>query len=433
MKYQSFALTDPGVVRKENQDAVFMEPHLGLFIVCDGCGGHRAGAVASALAIEAVHEAIRAEVEAFKSYVKRPTVRKRVQAVDAIVKAVNAAGRKVHARAKKEPDKAGMGTTMVLLQLLGGRAIAAHVGDSRIYLFRRGQLHRLTEDHTLANQYVRRGIMSHEQARKSRASQIITRGVGFHEIVGVDTLHFELIPGDRFLLCTDGLTLHVSDAEIAKACEDLPPDQICRQLVAAANERGGQDNVSLVVVRTEPTASPAGDEVHRRLYSLQQVPLFRHLSFAELLRVLDICQPETYEAGNRIFSEGDRSDRIYVTVAGDIHVVKDGRKLAELPPGSAFGEMGLIDNAPRSADIVAPEGARVLSIDREEFFALLRQERSLAVKVLWGLCFLLNTRLRTTSAKLSAMSAAQQAALAQTQTRTQSALDELAAIVRPFT
>ncbi|HUT00986.1 MAG TPA: cyclic nucleotide-binding domain-containing protein [Phycisphaerae bacterium] len=428
MKYQSFARTDVGTVRTVNEDAVFMEPRLGLFLVCDGCGGHRAGDVASRLAVETVHEAVLGEVEALKSYVKAPTRRKRIKTMEAVVSAVEAASAKVHAEATSDPARAGMGTTIVLLQLLGDQAIVAHVGDSRGYLFRRGQLFRLTEDHTLANQYVRMGVLSAEKARQSRSAQMITRAIGQHEHVRVDALHMELVSGDVFLLCTDGLTMHVSDPELAKACEKLDPEQLCRQLVDTANRRGGQDNASVVIVRVQPGQRPEDDETVRRTQALQRVPLFRHLSFAELLRVLDICQVETYGAGNRILAEGSRGERIYVTVAGAVHVLKNHRKLAELPPGSLFGEMCLIDDAPRSADVIAPDGARVLSLDRNELLALLRQERTLAVKVLWGLSFLLNSRLRATSEKLSATSAAQQAAIAQTRTKS----DELPDASRPF-
>jgi len=270
--------------------------------------------------------------------------------------------------------------------------------------------------------------MSPQNAGKSRSAQMVTRAIGLHEHVRPDTLHFDLVRGDLFLLCTDGLAKHVTDEEIAKACRKLSPQEICRQLIAAANRRGGEDNSSVVVVQMAPGKTPKGDAAVLRLQALQRVPLFRHLSFAELLRVMDISQVESYEAGNRIIAEGDRSDRIYVTFAGTVHVVKDNRKLAELSPGSLFGEMGLIDEAPRSADIIAPDGAQVLVIHRSDFYALLRQERTLAVKVLWGMCFLLNGRLRATSAKLSATSAAKQTPLAQPKTR----LDELADAARPF-
>lgn len=209
------------------------------------------------------------------------------------------------------------------------------------------------------------------------------------------------MPGDTLLLCSDGLTTHVTDKELATVCAKLPAAEVPQRLIDAANHRGGKDNISAIVVRTASGDAGRVADVIGRLQALQSVPLFGHLTFQQLLGVMDIAQVENYEPGNRIITQGEKSDQIFVSVSGVVHVVRNRRKLAELPPGSLFGEMSLIDEAPRSADVVTPKGARVMSIRREDFFGLLRREKSLGVKVLWGLCRLLNARLRSTSSKLS--------------------------------
>jgi len=424
MEHESFGLTDPGTVREANEDAILMDGELGLYIVCDGCGGERAGAEASRLAARVVRAALRGHFDVLKTYAERPTVRRRVKAVELIAAAINAASKKLHELAASDPARAGMGSTIVLLAILGDRAVCAHAGDSRLYLCRRGRVHRLTEDHNLANRYVRLGLLSRKQAERSRSASMVTRVVGRHEEAHADTLHFELVGGDAFLLCTDGLSRYLSDEEIARAFEELPAGRIPAEMVRIARQRGGEDNISAVVVRLAGEPGERGQAVIRGLRALQHVPLFRHLSFEELLRVMDIARVEHHESSARIVAQGEASERLFVVAAGSVEVVRDGAVLARLPAGSLFGEMGLIDRAPRSADIVAAEPVRLLGIGREDFFALLRRERSLAVKVLWGLCCLLNDRLRGTSARLSDSAGIPPAA--------RSRLDELADAVRPF-
>lgn len=428
MEHESFGLTDPGAVRGANEDAILTDGELGLYIVCDGCGGERAGGEASSLAARVVQAAVRAHFDVLKSYADRPTVRRRVKAIELINAAINAASKKVHELAASDPARAGMGSTIVLLAIVGDHAVCAHAGDSRLYIRRGGHVHRLTEDHNMANRYVRMGLLSRKQAEKSRSAAMITRVVGRHDEAHADTLHFELVSGDAFLLCSDGLSRYLSNEEISKVFEKVPAAQIPDQMIRIAKKRGGEDNISAVVVRIAGEPGEKGDLVVRRLQALQHVPLFRHLSFEELLRVMDIAQVEHYEASSRVVAQGGPSDRLFVIAAGSVNVVKDGAVLAALPAGALFGEMGLIDEAPRSADIIAPEPVRLLAIGREDFFALLRRERSLAVKVLWGLSCLLNDRLRSTSARLSgSLGGAKPAAPA-----ARSKLDELTDAIRPF-
>jgi PPM family protein phosphatase len=402
MKHESFGLTDPGRVRPDNQDAILRDEEFGLFLVCDGCGGQRSGNIASRMAAQVTDTAIRKHTSAMSAFAADPSPTNRSRATATIMAAINAASEKIYKTAQDEPDKAGMGTTIVLLAVMGDQAIVAHAGDSRLYLFRQGTLHQLTEDHSLANQYIKMGMMTPNQAAKSRSAGMITRCVGFQEQAHVETLHFELVGGDAMLLCSDGLTLHLSDEELAEMLRKGKPLQAPLQMIDLANSRGGQDNISAVVVQVEPARSDRGQDVLNRLKVLQGVPLFRHLSYAEMLRVLDLTQIATVPADTKIVTEGQASDRIFVSLTGSVDIVKKGRVLATLPPGSLFGEMGLVDEAPRSADVIAPQGARVMVIHHKELITLLRRERGLAVKVLWGLSCVLNARLRATSEDLAA-------------------------------
>ncbi len=428
MSHESFAHSDVGKVRSVNEDAMLVDGDLGVYAVCDGCGGHRGGKVAGALAVETIAAHLAENAGVLRRCAKHPMARRRMQVIDLLAAAVSAASSAVLQRAEAEPDLAGMGTTVAMAAVLGEVAFLAHVGDSRVYLYRNGQLHRLTDDHTLAGEYVRLGMLDRRKARASQLKDMVTRVVGHHEVTRVDALTFDLAGGDMLLLCSDGVTDRLRDDEIARAFVKAPPEAIPRVLIDAANRRGGQDNATAVVVRTPPAPAERTADLLRRIKRLKGTPLFRYLNYRELLRVMEIVELETYVPGNRILAEGETSDRFFISTVGSVHVVKGGKVVAKLPPGSLFGEMGLIDSAPRSADVIAPKGARLMAITCDDFAGLLRREKHLAVKVLWGLSQVLNRRLRATTEQLSTARRPVRAAPPPAPTK----LDELAAALRPF-
>ncbi len=401
MQHQSAGLTHAGRVRRQNQDTILMAWELGLYILCDGCGGRAAGEVASKMACEITHQVIREKYRLLEDYAGKPSLLRRRKAIDLITSAINVASEQMYAAGRSDLSKSGMGSTIVALVIVASRAIIAHAGDSRLYLLRDSQIHRLTEDHNMADQYVKMGLMTSEQGRKSPYAAMITRAVGFHEHAQLDTLHFELAPGDMLLLCSDGLSMYLTENELTRICRNTALDQVPEELIRLANHRGGADNSSAIIVRVDPEASEGDRDVVRCLQTLRRVPLFQHLSFKELLGLMDLVEIESYETGRRILAEGQTSDRFFVSISGSMEVVKSGQVLAQLPAGSLLGEMGLIDRRGRSADIIAKEPARVMMIPRAEFFSLLKRDRTLAVKVLWGLCHVLNSRLRHTSEELS--------------------------------
>jgi len=401
MHHQSFGVTDPGRICTQNQDTILLDDDIGLYILCDGCGGHAAGDVASNMTCDITGEAIRRNYDVLADYADDPTSAKRARAFELIASAIDTASEQVYEAARCDLNKGGMGSTIVLLAVVGNRAIVAHAGDSRGYLLREGQIHQLTEDHNMADQYVKMGLITSQEALTSRYATMITRAVGFHPRARVDTLHFELAPADVLLLCSDGLTRYLSDSELANLCGDALSGEAPVRMISAANDRGGEDNVSAIVVRIPADFPSAGPDVSRRLTTLQQLPLFRHLSFKELLSIMDLADVDSYDAGQRIVAEGDPSDRVFISSSGSVRIVKGGQTLAELPEGSLLGELGLIDHGPRSADIIARGPMRLMVISRRDFFRLLKQDGILATKVLWGLCHVLTGRLRDTDKHLS--------------------------------
>ena len=242
--------TDTGRVREHNEDAVFANPHLGFVVLADGMGGYNAGEVASsmattrlaselesALAARAPHATDGPGGEAFAGQCLR----------DAVADA-NAA---IFQAAQDEAGYAGMGTTLVAALFFDDRVAVAHVGDSRLYRLRDGTLSLLTHDHSLLQEQIDSGLLSAEEARHSLNRNLVTRALGVDPLVEVDLAEHLVLPDDLYLLCSDGLNDMVPDEEIALALQALSGnlELAAQQLVEMANDNGGRDNVSLILVR----------------------------------------------------------------------------------------------------------------------------------------------------------------------------------------
>lgn len=244
---RSFGVTDIGRVRSHNEDAICVAEDQGYVLVADGMGGHNAGEVASALAIEGVTRSLAADHDGDDSVAEISEFSGQAIALRNAVQAANAI---IFGDAQQNPERQGMGTTLVSASFEGSRLAVAHVGDSRLYRFREGFLDQLTTDHTLVQEMIDRNKYSEEDARNSRNKNVITRALGLADIVEVDLLESLLRAGDLYLLCSDGLTGMVADAEIADvlaSCQ-ADPETAARQLLKMANNSGGNDNISIIVV-----------------------------------------------------------------------------------------------------------------------------------------------------------------------------------------
>jgi serine/threonine protein phosphatase PrpC len=221
--------TDVGRGRPENEDSHLVDPEDGLYAVADGMGGHRAGEVASATAIDALKTAYLGG-----------------QRIDEAIGAANAA---VFAKAAEDTALRGMGTTLTAIALHDSTAVLGHVGDSRAYLMRDGAVTQVTEDHSLVEQLVREGRLTPEEAQNHPQRAIITRALGVDPDVAVDTYRIDLKPGDRLMICSDGLTNMLSDDTIAQTLRRHPdPQQAADTLVDMANQAGGDDNITVILL-----------------------------------------------------------------------------------------------------------------------------------------------------------------------------------------
>ena len=249
MRIEAFGMSDVGLTRKHNEDSFGVDSGRNLFLVADGMGGHSHGEVASSTAVEA----IRRYVGSFAEDDTPPPYPGQEEGLPrhlALLKgAVLSAHEQVLAAIRRDGSLFGMGTTVAALLVNGASAAVAHVGDSRVYRLRDGRMCQLTADHTWVNEQVVAGFLSEEQARVHPLKNVVTRALGGEGRLEVDVRDLGLAAGDRYLLCSDGLTTMLRDDEIAhRLTTDHQPQEACRSLVEAAQARGGYDDVTVVVV-----------------------------------------------------------------------------------------------------------------------------------------------------------------------------------------
>jgi len=237
--YTASALTDRGRKRPSNEDAFGLSIEHGVYVVCDGMGGAAAGEVASTLAV--------AEVMRFLT-VRPGTSPLPIEAAEAVTIANEA----IFSRSQRNQKLNGMGTTLVALLVEDRHAWMVNVGDSRGYRLRASHLEQITLDHSLVEEQIRAGQMSREEALRSPLKNVITRALGTQSVVTPDIFELETEPGDLFLLCSDGLVRELDDSVVESLLRlDLNLEEMCSRLVDAANEAGGHDNITCVLVRAE--------------------------------------------------------------------------------------------------------------------------------------------------------------------------------------
>ncbi|HEX4423476.1 MAG TPA: protein phosphatase 2C domain-containing protein, partial [Kofleriaceae bacterium] len=363
------AATHVGKVREHNEDSHFLDVDLGMFLVCDGMGGHAAGEVASAIAVRQICEewASSAVRDVAEQWLDRGTPEAKKRLIDVVRAGVFAAHSAILAEATRDRTKHGMGTTLVGAMIIGGEAVFAHAGDSRAYLVRDGISMQLTEDHTLLARLLAAGIDVDVSGEGSRFRSMLTNALGIGDEVKVSTFVVPLADGDRFLLCSDGISEYVPEHEVGEVLTKQPsPARAAERLVELALERGGGDNATAVVVRVlEAGEHPLPAELRKKddaviatcaLWGTRVTPQQR-------LRALRIAIPRDHAAGDKLppHTLGDRV--AWIVVDGEL--VQDGHALG---PGALIYPESLV--APASGEAPALPDRDALALARGEVRAL---------------------------------------------------------------
>jgi len=239
-------MSDVGRRRPHNEDSMLFDDELGLYIVCDGVGGNAKGEVASAESVELVQSWVKRWRKTLNAHAADPSPENAALVRRLLENAVQSACYMVFGMGQIDPRQKGMSTTLSSLLVSAQTAFIAQVGDSRVYLSRDGKTAQLTEDHTLVNFRLKLGLITAEEAANSPGKNVITRAVGHQDYVEVDTIDVEIKPGDRFLLCTDGLHGYLMEGEVDGLLIG-DREAVSNRLIELANERGGRDNITVVV------------------------------------------------------------------------------------------------------------------------------------------------------------------------------------------
>ena len=246
--------TDPGRVRANNEDNFGYDSRYGIFVVCDGMGGQAAGEVASKMGVDILLDYFRQDSGSGPHHGNgQPPAEapgNLSPAARALDQAIHLANHKIYAAGQQDSGRSGMGSTIVAALIRGHALTIGNVGDSRIYLIRQGEIQQLTQDHSLVMEQVRQGYITREQAQQSEMQNVILRALGSEEKLEVDVEDLVAMPGDLILMTSDGLTRHLDDQEILKiitASSSL--ERMCGDLIQAANQRGGDDNITCLLLR----------------------------------------------------------------------------------------------------------------------------------------------------------------------------------------
>jgi len=252
----SVAVTDTGRKRSINEDAFFRDDETGFYVVADGVGGHNKGEIASRETIDQLRmwvSGARRELDRLVAQLESGDTETIWDIRRLLENGVQSACYMIFGMAELDPEKRGMSTTCSALLIRGGYAFAAHVGDSRVYRVRRRTVLQITEDHTLINYKLKQGLITKEEAERASGKNVITRAVGHKDYVQIDTADVDVAPGDRFMMCTDGLHGYLKDdAEVVELCAEDALDAGAHAAVALANQRGGRDNITVVVIEALP-------------------------------------------------------------------------------------------------------------------------------------------------------------------------------------
>lgn len=401
MEVHFWATTDTGLARDHNEDNFLVDRELGLFVVCDGMGGHAAGEVASAMCIQVISESISANQEILDDYERNPGHTSTQDAVlDLLDRAITQACRRIFESAESNPERHGMGTTCCALLLLGGRGFIGHVGDSRIYHLRDGVAEQLTLDHSFLNEMIRQGRAKEGDSIPNQNA--VTRAVGVRAAVEVDTFDIEVKEDDFFIICSDGLSGYFDDeAQIIDLIDVDDLEGSTYRCIEHALNGGGRDNITAILARVGRVDGPRRVVMDSEtLRALKGCDYFAHATPSEFSQLCDIAERHLFEAGEVIIEPNRPAEFLCLIINGSVGVVGDKVSATVLDAGDTFGEMSLFGEPKGREGFEALSPTRLVVFQRSSLFALLRARPPLAAKVLFGLASSMSAQLRRVPAEL---------------------------------
>jgi serine/threonine protein phosphatase PrpC len=382
MDVEFSARTDVGLVRSGNEDNFLIDRKLQLYIVCDGMGGHQAGAVASATAVNVVRDTLVKHQATFESFERQDGTAIERDVCALLAQAVQRANARVYERGRNNTEQRGMGTTLSLLLLARDQVFWAHVGDSRIYRLRSGMLDQLTTDHSLLEVMKTQKPIMEANVFDHRLRNAITRAVGGAPTVEVDTDNALTQPGDVYMLCTDGLYPYYEGDRLAEfmAIQDL--DQATTKLVDGANEAGGHDNITAVIVRIPKDAKTAATSDLPSLFTLlEDIPTMSIFDAEQRRTLVRSGVERTIAPGDIVLPAGQAHDALTLIVSGEADSVQNNA--TKLGPGDFIGLEAVVvgDPSPHAVRARGSRPLRLLDIPASRFRTWAEDNDPLAIRL----------------------------------------------------
>lgn len=380
-------------------DQMVLLPRLGLLAVADAPSGGDDGRAGARLALELVRQHVERNEDVIARFRRNPTPELRQRLLAIVEECFARAAQDLFAFARR---RQGVLVTLDVALLLDTEAFIGHVGDGRVYLVRRGLVHQLTVDHSRGDAVLEFGdgtITDREPPRQDERKEV--RAMGPAPRVRVESLCMELAPEDRFVVTSAHLHRAMPEGILHARLTSEPLQELGPALVIDAH-RSALMAACAQLGSGEPFTP---DSAQARLAILAPMPLFAHCTEKELRAVAQATVPRRFQAGQPIFEQGQAGHELFLLISGTVAVERDTRLLAQLGPGSNFGEMAMLDEPTRSATARAVEDCELMVIPRDAFFALLKGNPMLAVKILWNLLLRLSANLRTTSGRLAEVEA----------------------------
>lgn len=396
MTFHATSVTHVGNIKTVNEDNSYMDKAHGLFVVADGVSGQWDGDVASQMVVDGLKARAQTLHEAMteRDVVENRGQRRRI--VNLLGQTIDDLNAEIFLKGHQTDRPGAMATTMASLFLLDHAGFVVHVGDSRVYVIRKGKIFRITEDHTYAEMLRKQGNVKASSRTLERYEHVLSRSMGTQPHVEAEVVFFDHYPGDVFFLCTDGLTDYLSGLEIQaymKAYDDDHKDALAA-MVHEALGRGGHDNITAMIVQGEgrSTSTKKGSlSTLDAVDFLGDVALFDGLDTHERLRTLKVVHERTCQPGDVLISAQRPSDAVHVIVQGEVEVRREGVVLAVLGRGEHMGEMGLFDAEDATVDVVVTKQTSLLSIPHQHFHSSLAADQS--SKLLWNISAQLARRL----------------------------------------
>lgn len=413
MKYVSSGHSIKGSNCNQNEDCFLIKEEIGLHIVCDGQGEDGRGAIAAQMTTDFIDQVIFANKKKILSYKDRPSDELKLNIARFLEEAINKISFQVQNEMINDSKRRQMGTTVSMVLVIGNTIFLAHVGNSRIYLFRGNSIHQLTEDHDSKKLSKKMKFGDFELVESKHKDKELTRIIGSSQRLKVDSLALEVMSEDTLLLCTDGLSDILSEEKIRDYIvgtkentlskkirghvnqENLKNDDLAKMIMGNVKVSNIKDNVTAIAISFEQVKEVGEATTPQVIFStLQKFPLFSQLNYKEMSKFMSFMKLKKFMKDENIVTEGENGEDLYIIISGTADVIVQNNILAKFVQYDYFGEISLVDKEPRMATVRASSNLEALILSKKYFDHILTDDPELSFKILWRFVQTLAARMR---------------------------------------